>query len=147
MYMYVYFFYLIFHFIKNLWYTIWYNTWYKKIEKWYTTFFELVPHSYFFLFFFFFLSIFFFFFFLILLVVFNFFFSSSFTICTALMLKKGVKQYSLLPKGTSVQCLGGMSYLNVEKRDFLLNQRWVMHCFSGAWSLMLLLIPQVCMVS
>lgn len=50
----------------------------------------------------------------------------------AQMLKKGVRQYSLMQRGTLVPFRGGMSYLNAEKEDCLLNQRWVMHCFSGA---------------
>lgn len=48
------------------------------------------------------------------------------------MLKKGVRQCSQMRREMLALCLGGMIFLNVQKKDFQLNQRWVMLYFSGA---------------
>jgi len=50
---------------------------------------------------------------------------------TVQMLKKGVRQCFHLSREILALCLGGMSFLIVEKKDFQLSQRWVMHYFSG----------------
>jgi len=51
---------------------------------------------------------------------------------TVQMLKEGVRQCSQLRMQILALCLGGMSFLNVDKQDFQLSQKWVMLYFSGA---------------
>lgn len=46
--------------------------------------------------------------------------------------RRVARQRFQLPKGISVLCLGGMSYLSAGKRVFPLSRRWATHYFSGA---------------
>ncbi|KAL9327173.1 hypothetical protein ACSQ67_007818 [Phaseolus vulgaris] len=46
--------------------------------------------------------------------------------------EEGVRQCSPMRREMLALCLGGMSFLNVEKKDFQSNQRWAMLYFSGA---------------
>lgn len=50
----------------------------------------------------------------------------------AQMLRREARQFFLLLKAISVQCLGGISFLIVRRKDSPSNQKWVMHYFSGA---------------
>lgn len=69
------------------------------------------------------------------------------SLSTDQMSRKVVRRSSLLQRETLVLYLGGMNYLNVVKKVYLLNQKWVMRYFSGAWHQMQCQILQVCMVS
>lgn len=80
------------------------------------------------------------------LIYFLFMLSTS-CVHTAPKSKKVVRQFSPMPEWTAVLCHTTMSCLNVARRALLLNQRWEMQYFSGAWSPMPLLIRPACTVS
>lgn len=59
------------------------------------------------------------------------------------MLKKVVRLFFLRPREILAPLQDGMRCQHVQRGDSLWNQKWVMHCFSGAWGRMPLWIHQV----